>query len=869
MPFQKRRNDITSGRNGLLVHSDRSSSHCGDVMVVILIVGGEQPSPVPSSTTVSITSSGSQVSPDEQIASSKEVLKKNTYRILQHYVLRGCISRMVQAETQDSERLAVTGSCKELGSWETDALLLLDREGDSSIWSKTVALQSNSEIKYRYVIVTDDSQSEEFVKTKETEPLRSVRRWEASEDPRRIEPMGENLNVTSTKRELYLKMSADDIRRLKQSRADIERCAIEEFHNSEAAFGWLTNDIALHFKLFAKSVELFDRRLRDKPLYVKLRMIPIVPGCSTNVDYYRDGSKGWPVVEVSVLDEGRRRFRRQPEYGTPICPTMDNVIYQINAGSITGTGIVFDFHHYKKEGDIKPIHFGFSCLHPCKLGNNEGQLTTEICNIRDEIIGRVKLSYVFIFPTPTIKFKLHHSLSASWSKIWFGRDTQGRKISVVKRCVGTRNNRIYCIESTRHDVDYVRITVQFSKDSIPVFGHSPYLVVALKNPEDPFPLEQYQIRVEDMTVAQLQRMAIPPEKCSGHSDIPDHKNPLAQQNWPFPSLVQLLNGVNRNVGFLIELVTTNQLIDGSYHDRHDYDVNKHVVQSQVSGPVSLTFTSSRLLVQFNLQWTCPLLSMHDRSPHSGRVHDLLYKVCGPQGAEEDTKNRVLLGTEEWVTRKKVEVVTKRQIATRVQREVLLEDGKVVQDTGPKVTTTTTEDTHKNESENTEYTLLTESLAQALVDTLCWPMILTVASGCHEFKRGPVPPLRQTINNPPLSSISLSDYLFEGGRARPDNFGYRTKAWNVYGHHSREADTSLFFQVPSPGRPCDGSALKQWRLFLIPLPVAVHHLKHQQQPTPTLPPTTKTTTNSNYQTINTNTPTNNNNNQRHHRHQQKQ
>uniref|UniRef100_A0A0K8SDI1 Uncharacterized protein n=1 Tax=Lygus hesperus TaxID=30085 RepID=A0A0K8SDI1_LYGHE len=58
--------------------------------------------------------------------------------------------------------------------------------------------------------------------------------------------------------------------------------------------------------------------------------------------------------------------------------------------------------------------------------------------------------------------------------------------------------------------------------------------------------------------------------------------------------------------------------------------------------------------------------------------------------------------EEWVTRKKVEVVTKRQIATRVQREVLLEDGKVVQDTGPKVTTTTTEDTQKNESENTEH-----------------------------------------------------------------------------------------------------------------------------------------------------------------------
>lgn len=58
--------------------------------------------------------------------------------------------------------------------------------------------------------------------------------------------------------------------------------------------------------------------------------------------------------------------------------------------------------------------------------------------------------------------------------------------------------------------------------------------------------------------------------------------------------------------------------------------------------------------------------------------------------------------EEWIRKKKTEVVTKRQIATRVQREVLLKDGKVVVDSGPKVTTTTTEDTTKEESENTEH-----------------------------------------------------------------------------------------------------------------------------------------------------------------------
>ncbi|RZF36365.1 hypothetical protein LSTR_LSTR010406 [Laodelphax striatellus] len=58
-------------------------------------------------------------------------------------------------------------------------------------------------------------------------------------------------------------------------------------------------------------------------------------------------------------------------------------------------------------------------------------------------------------------------------------------------------------------------------------------------------------------------------------------------------------------------------------------------------------------------------------------------------------------TEEWVTKKKVELTTKRQIETRVKRQVVLEDGRVVEDSGPIVTTNTTEDTEKQESTTTE------------------------------------------------------------------------------------------------------------------------------------------------------------------------
>lgn len=52
--------------------------------------------------------------------------------------------------------------------------------------------------------------------------------------------------------------------------------------------------------------------------------------------------------------------------------------------------------------------------------------------------------------------------------------------------------------------------------------------------------------------------------------------------------------------------------------------------------------------------------------------------------------------EEWETRKKKEITTTRQIETRVKRQVVLEDGEVVEDSGPQVTTNTTEDVEQQE-----------------------------------------------------------------------------------------------------------------------------------------------------------------------------
>lgn len=108
----------------------------------------------------------------------------------------------------------------------------------------------------------------------------------------------------------------------------------------------------------------------------------------------------------------------------------------------------------------------------------------------------------------------------------------------------------------------------------------------------------------------------------------------------------------------------------------------------------------------------------------------------------------ILFAEEWVTSKKTEVKRNRQIETRVQRQVILEDGEVVEDSGPQVSTNTTEDVTTNEKENTEashlitwintlltswLTIVTTPTRREYICVLCgWGTRSCILAICHFF-----------------------------------------------------------------------------------------------------------------------------------------
>ena len=57
--------------------------------------------------------------------------------------------------------------------------------------------------------------------------------------------------------------------------------------------------------------------------------------------------------------------------------------------------------------------------------------------------------------------------------------------------------------------------------------------------------------------------------------------------------------------------------------------------------------------------------------------------------------------EEWVTKKKVDIVTTKSVERKIQRQIVLEDGRVVEEEVPVVTVDTTEDTQTFQTDQDE------------------------------------------------------------------------------------------------------------------------------------------------------------------------
>lgn len=83
-------------------------------------------------------------------------------------------------------------------------------------------------------------------------------------------------------------------------------------------------------------------------------------------------------------------------------------------------------------------------------------------------------------------------------------------------------------------------------------------------------------------------------------------------------------------------------------------------------------------------------SLHKHHHHNGITHI---------SANSPDAKALISRDEEWTTSKRIVNHKTRQVETRVQRQLVMEDGKVIADSGPQVITRIKEDNHTEEKEN--------------------------------------------------------------------------------------------------------------------------------------------------------------------------
>lgn len=263
--------------------------------------------------------------------------------------------RFVEPLNSD-ETLCVTGSVPELGSWQSEKSIPLEREDeDSDVWSKVISIPDSQEVQFRYcVCVIIDQGLQVF-----------VRSWETNVKPRKIETDSKS-PTAKDEPDLYGDYNMS---------FSIER-------------GWLNKETTVQLKLSNNPLTLFRPKYTNRNIFIKVTPVNLLrhnsnipktmsealdESLSTDtqdmIDYPPHA-----FTEVATLNSDDCKFTKQGQFGKEY-KSDEMLIFQSTVLFPTNIAFLIDLYIYSSravEGD-PPYHAGFSYLLPSALQSSEGK----------------------------------------------------------------------------------------------------------------------------------------------------------------------------------------------------------------------------------------------------------------------------------------------------------------------------------------------------------------------------------------------------------------------------------------------------------------------------------------------------------------
>ncbi|EFA03495.2 glycerophosphocholine phosphodiesterase GPCPD1 [Tribolium castaneum] len=468
--------------------------------------------------------------------------------------------RVRAPDLKKDEVMCVSGSVPELGSWQAEKCVPLEREDESDVWSLPVMIPDRVNIQYRFCVCVVIDAGLQVI----------VRSWEAQIAPRAIHATEKSPLETDEP------LTYGDYGNV---------CRIDR--------GWLNKETVIQLKFCNNPLTLWRPKYTNRSVYIKVTPVGLLrhntisktmsealeESLSADTQDAFENPKH-ALSEVASLNAEDSSFHPQPQFGEEY-KENDMLVFQCSVLFPANVAFLIDLYIYSSRHDDgePPHHAGFSYLLPTVLQSSEGSVVLPVTSTKHRPLGQVRIDYIVVRPMPNFKCDLSVSYARHWKKTRAGLDVGHRGSGSsfkTQNCAEVRENTVASLKNAiDHGADFVEFDVQLSKDLVPIVYHDFHVCISMKKKKQLDETDMLELPVKELTLDQLQLLKVY-HLSEGKTKNPRFFDEDLEDHQPFPTLQHVLEVLNPHVGFNIEIKWTMQLYDGSFELYHPTDINLYL-----------------------------------------------------------------------------------------------------------------------------------------------------------------------------------------------------------------------------------------------------------------------------------------------------
>ncbi|CAI4224742.1 unnamed protein product [Auanema sp. JU1783] len=475
------------------------------------------------------------------------------------------------------EFVMVAGSCEELGKWDPQSAITLTQDAENPTRWMGYVMTNDQSLSFRYFLA--------YKLSGELGERLIISRWESFLHPRSVLVPAEQRNGVCRSMQVDLFGYYAGQRLLSD--------------------GWLqhSDEYQILLRIHGKALKFFktskDRsncRIRITPLDVRkkhglVKGISILKNdqeaesCVDEEDDDEDTGTGvspYPThssTDIAVLSDTSPRFRRQTCTGAVFNNNKDYLVFKTH--SVAVDFLAFYVEVFSEEQK----RIGACYALPGSLSDSFGATQLPFINSSGRPIGQISIEYLFVRSLQ--KTVPYQTMEKSFSRYWKKRTTlevghRGAGSSYTKLAM-TRENTVQSLNTAaKNGADFVEFDVQLTKDKVAVIYHDFHVLVSVakrgvNSSRMDEGVDYHEIAIKDLKLNQLKLLNLDHvSKREANSRTEIEEKDEGDDLKPFPTLVETLNKVDKDVGFNVEVKYPMMQTNGEHECDHYFERNEFV-----------------------------------------------------------------------------------------------------------------------------------------------------------------------------------------------------------------------------------------------------------------------------------------------------